>query len=86
MNGVEPSHATIASGQYPGARSMFVYVKKPHLDAIPGLHQFLAHWVALSTTEGPLTSIGLIPSSGDAATAAKTAVTEYPSLTKADFE
>lgn len=86
MNGVQPSHETIASGEYPGARSMYIYVKKPHLDAIPGLRDFISHWIGLSTDEGPLTAIGLIAASGERAARATAALNEFPSLTAADFE
>ena len=44
MNGVDPTYANISTFEYPGARPLFVYVKKAHLDAIPGLKEYIAEW------------------------------------------
>ncbi len=62
LNGVRPGYATIASGRYPGARALYVYVKKAHLRAIPGLRAFLRRYAALWGTDGPLVKRGLIAS------------------------
>lgn len=60
LNGVAPTYATILSGAYPGARPLYVYVKKAHLRAIPGLRQFLREYAALWGQDGPLVKRGLI--------------------------
>src|SRR3546814_1961446 len=60
INGVAPTYDTIAGGSYPGARPLFIYVKKAHLDAIPGLKQFLAEYAASWGKDGPLVKRGLI--------------------------
>lgn len=60
LNGVAPTYATIASGAYPGARPLFLYVKKAHLRAIPGLRGFLRQYAALWGATGPLVKRGLI--------------------------
>lgn len=86
VNGVQPSYDTIASGEYPGARSMYIYVKRPHLDAIPGLRDFISHWIGMSNADGPLVGIGLIAASGDRAARATAAASDFPILTTADFE
>ncbi|MDA7788087.1 substrate-binding domain-containing protein, partial [Sphingomonadaceae bacterium] len=62
MNGVEPTYANISSFEYPGARPLFIYVKKAHLDAIPGLKEFLAEWTKSWGRDGPLAKIGLVAS------------------------
>ena len=62
INGVLPTYATIASGAYPGARPLYLYVKKAHLNAIPGLRAFLATYVRLWGQDGPLVKRGLIAS------------------------
>ena len=82
MNGVEPTYENISSFQYPGARPLYVYVKKAHLDAIPGLKEFLAEWAESWGQDGPLASIGLVPSP-DATMAANTASAtgEYTTIT-----
>lgn len=60
LNGVLPSYDTIASGAYPGARPLFLYVKKAHLNAIPGLREFLLRYTQLWNPGGPLVRRGLI--------------------------
>ena len=81
MSGVAPTYENITSGAYPGAREMFIYVKKAHLDAIPGLKEFLATWVANWGEGGELTRIGLIASSEEARTAAARAATNGVTMT-----
>mgnify|MGYP000912473811 FL=1 len=81
INGVAPSYASISSFKYPGARAMFVYVKNAHLQAIPGIRQFMAEYVR-ETTFGPngyLKQAGIV-SSPDAARqrAAKMATSMTP--------
>ncbi|MBA4761595.1 substrate-binding domain-containing protein [Sphingomonas sp.] len=63
VNGVEPSYAAISSGQYPGARAMFIYVKKQHLKAVPGINEFLAQYTRMWGPGGPLAKRGMIASS-----------------------
>ena len=58
--GVAPSYDTIASGAYPGARPLYLYVKRAHLDAIPGLRDFLRLYATLWNEDGPLVKRGLI--------------------------
>jgi phosphate transport system substrate-binding protein len=60
MNGVQPSYETIAGGTYPGSRPLFIYVKNAHMDAIPGLKQYVATWVKHWGPDGPLARQGLI--------------------------
>ena len=60
IDGVAPSYATIASGDYPGSRPLFLYVKKAHLDAVPGLRDFLKLYAANWSGGGPLVRRGLI--------------------------
>ncbi len=65
ISGVSPTYETIAQGTYPGARPLFLYVKKAHLGAIPGLKQFLDEYVASWGPDGPLVKRGLIAASAD---------------------
>ncbi len=62
INGVKPTYAAIAADQYPGSRALYVYVKKAHLDAIPGLRAFLRLYAANWGKDGPLVRRGLIAS------------------------
>jgi len=65
LNGIAPSYETIAQGIYPGARPLFIYVKKAHLAAIPGLKQFLNEYAASWGLDGPLVKRGLIAAPKD---------------------
>ena len=58
--GVAPTYATIADGSYPGSRPLFLYVKKAHLDAVPGLRAFLRLYAQAWGPDGPLVKRGLI--------------------------
>jgi phosphate transport system substrate-binding protein len=63
MNGVNPTIATISDGSYPGARKMFVYVKKAHVDKIPGIKDFVLEFLKGGVVGGYLTKLGMIASS-----------------------
>jgi phosphate transport system substrate-binding protein len=60
ISGVEPTYATIADTRYPGSRPLYIYVKKAHLSAIPGLRTFLKLYAANWSATGPLVKRGLI--------------------------
>ncbi len=63
VNGVKPSPQTIASGQYPLSRSLYIYVKKSQVGVTPGLKEFVSEFVSDSATGrgGYLQGRGLIP-------------------------
>ena len=81
MNGVEPTYENISSFEYPGARPLYVYAKKAHLDAIPGLREFLAAWTESWSADGPLAQIGLVASPEDAMAAARDAALNHTAMT-----
>ncbi|HSG34991.1 MAG TPA: substrate-binding domain-containing protein [Sphingomonadaceae bacterium] len=81
MNGVEPTYETISSASYPGARQMFIYVKKAHLDSIKGLREFVAEWSRSWNADGPLAGIGLVVSPGDVLARSTSAASQFPNLT-----
>ncbi len=60
INGIAPTYETIASNRYPGSRPLFIYVKKAHLTAIPGLRDFVKLYAATWSPTGPLVRRGLI--------------------------
>ena len=62
MGGVEPTTESIASGEYPVSRPLFFYVKAAHLDAIPGLQDFVQFFVSdeVAGPRGPLANYGLV--------------------------
>lgn len=63
VNGVDPTFDNIGEGTYPVARSLYFYVKKAHVGAIPGITEYLAEFTADKAigSEGYLTDIGLVP-------------------------
>ncbi|HEU0066452.1 MAG TPA: substrate-binding domain-containing protein [Sphingomonas sp.] len=65
VDGVAPTYATIADNRYPGSRPLYLYVKKAHLNAIPGLRAFLKLYAAAWGPEGPLVRRGLIAAPAD---------------------
>jgi len=62
ISGVAPTYATIADNAYPGSRPLYIYVKKAHLTAIPGLRNLLRLYAANWGATGPLVKRGLIAS------------------------
>ncbi|ABC64465.1 substrate-binding domain-containing protein [Erythrobacter litoralis] len=86
MNGVEPTYENIASFAYPGARPLYVYVKKAHVDAIPGLAEYLEQWTTMWDKGGPLASIGLVATPEDERALNLQKATQLtPTLTKGDL-
>ncbi|WP_375402615.1 substrate-binding domain-containing protein [uncultured Sphingomonas sp.] len=76
VGGVLPTYAAIADGSYPGSRPLYLYVKRNHLAAVPGLRRFLRLYAAGWAPGGPLARRGLIaapaPVRADAAAAIAT--------------
>lgn len=60
IDGVAPAYDAIASGKYPGVRTLYLYVKKRHLKAVPGLEDFLNLYATMWVPGGPLAKHGLI--------------------------
>jgi phosphate transport system substrate-binding protein len=65
INGVEATYETVSTGQYPGARPLYIYVKKAHLAAIPGLQGFLNAFAANWNPDGVLTKRGMVAAPED---------------------
>ena len=86
MNGVAPTYENIASFAYPGARPLYVYAKKAHLDAIPGLREYLLQWTKMWDKDGELAKIGLVASPADVMAANLKAATEYTTLDGAQLK
>lgn len=86
VNGVKPTYENIASFDYPGARPMFIYVKKAHLAAIPGLKEFVGEWAKMWDRDGPLAKIGLIASPSDVMAKSEDAATNFTPMTGSDLK
>ena len=63
VDGVVPTFDAIADGDYPVSRPLYFYVKKAHVDVIPGLRGFLREFTSEKAwgEEGYLSDRGLIP-------------------------
>jgi phosphate transport system substrate-binding protein len=65
LGGVAATAETIASLQYPGARMVYVYAKGEHVNAVPGMREFLAEYAKGWSAGGYLSRRGLIPAPAD---------------------
>ena len=63
IEGEEPTFDGIAKGAYPVSRPLFFYVKKAHVDVIPGMKGYLAEFTSEKAwgEEGYLADKGMIP-------------------------
>ncbi len=63
VDGVKPTFDAIADGSYPVSRPLFFYVKKAHVETIPGIREYLAEFTSEKAwgEEGYLADRGLIP-------------------------
>ncbi len=63
VDGVQPTFEAIADGSYPVSRPLFFYVKKAHVDVIPGIQEYLTEFTSEKTwgPDGYLSEKGLIP-------------------------
>jgi len=63
VEGVQPTFDAIADGSYPVSRPLFFYVKKAHVDVIPGMQEYLNEFTAEKAwgPEGYLSEKGMIP-------------------------
>ena len=65
LGGVEPTYENIASDAYPGARPLYIYVKKQHVGVIPGLAEYVGTWAQNWGRDGLLTGKGMIASTDE---------------------
>ena len=67
IEGKAPEFETIADGSYPISRPLYFYVKKAHMDSIPGIREFLDEFTseAAMGEDGYLLDKGLIPLADD---------------------
>ena len=63
VDGVQPTFDNIADGSYPVSRPLYFYVKKAHVDVIPGMQQYLTEFTSEKCwgPDGYLSERGLIP-------------------------
>ena len=63
VEGEAPTFEAIAKGAYPVSRPLFFYVKKAHVDVIPGMKGYLAEFASEKAwgEQGYLADKGMIP-------------------------
>jgi phosphate transport system substrate-binding protein len=86
ISGVAPTYDAIADGSYPGARPLFIYVKKAHVEKIPGIKEYLAEFVKAGAKGSYLTKLGLIAAPDDVRAAASKAATELTVMDGANLK
>jgi len=82
VDGTAPTFDAIADGEYPVSRPLYFYVKKAHVEAIPGIREYLAEFTSEKAMgeDGYLADKGLIPLPDDERAAVIQAVSELESL------
>lgn len=67
VDDVAPTFENISSGTYPVSRSLYIYVKKAHVDSIPGIKDYLKEFSSEKAWggDGYLSEKGMIPMPDD---------------------
>ncbi len=86
LNGVAPTYDAIADGSFPGARPLFIYVKKAHVEKIPGIKEYIAEFVKAGAKGSYLAKLGLIAAPDDVRAAASKAATELTVMDGANLK
>lgn len=82
INGTEATVATVTSGQYPGSRILYLYVKKAHVGVIPGITEYLKAFLDNAGAGGLLAQRGLVPLHSNEAAQAQAALTGMTPLSR----
>lgn len=80
ITGIQATYETVSTGKYPGARPLYIYVKKAHLTAIPGLQAYLDSFAANWAPGGVLARRGMVAAPDETRNANAQAVKALPSL------
>jgi phosphate transport system substrate-binding protein len=86
IGGVVPTYATISDFTYPGARPLYIYVKKAHLGAIRGLKEFVAEWAKSWGKGGLLAKAGMVVAPDDVQAASAKVAADFTSLDPASLK
>lgn len=86
MSGVVPTYEKISDFSYPGARPLYIYVKKAHIKAIPGLQGFVTEWSKLWSKGGVLAKVGMVVAPDDVLAASAKAANALPVLDGAQLK
>ncbi|VWX57468.1 substrate-binding domain-containing protein [Sphingorhabdus sp. 109] len=86
VSGVKPTYDAIASGNYPGARPLYVYVKKQHVGVIPGLREYMLEFIEAGSRDGYLVKAGLIASPENVRAVMTDVIRDMPPLAIGELE
>lgn len=86
IDGAAPTYDSIAGGSYPGARPLFIYVKKQHIGKIPGIKEFITEFYEAGVAGSYLAKIGLIAAPEAMRAKAKAAVDELAIISADDLK
>ncbi|CCH50274.1 PstS family phosphate ABC transporter substrate-binding protein [Pseudodesulfovibrio piezophilus] len=88
INGVSPEPTTIANGEYPISRSLYFYIKKAHMDKVPGMKEYIELFMSdkMIGPKGLLKRIGLVPLGDDLRKQVQKDVLSYKNLTLEDLK
>ncbi len=86
LNGVAATYETVANGSYPGARPLFIYVKKAHLQAVPGLKAYVEAYAKNWDPDGALTKRGMVAAPDAVRKASAEKIASMPSLTAEELK
>ncbi len=88
VDGVSPTPDTIAAGEYPISRSLYFYIKKAHLDKVPGMKEYVELFMSekMIGPRGLLKRIGLVPLANDLRKQVQKDVLSYKNLTLEDLK
>ncbi|BAK65568.1 putative phosphate transport system substrate binding protein precursor [Sphingobium sp. SYK-6] len=86
LDGVEATYDAVASGAYPGARPLYIYVKKAHIAAVPGLKAYVEAFSRNWNPGGPLTRRGMVAAQDSVRQANVDVVTNLTVMTGDDLK
>lgn len=80
LNGIAATYDTVSNGSYPGARPLYIYVKKAHLQAVPGLKAYVEVYAKNWDPSGVLTKRGMVAAHEDVRKTGVEKIAAMPSL------
>lgn len=86
LENVAPTYDAIAAGRYPGARALYIYVKKQHADKIPGIKEYVAEFISAGAKGSYLAKLGLIAAPDDIRKKASDAAANMTIMDGADLQ
>ena len=86
LSGVPATYDNVASGEYPGARPLYIYVKKAHIAAVPGLKTYLETFASSWAPGGMLAKRGMVAATAPVREKNAEVVKTLPTLNGAELK